>query len=334
MLDLVARAEANAPSNIETASSTAPSPTPSTAAHAMPGSGAPSTIGASARHDRDEPPQRRGRLPRRHRRTPPDRVPADLRPAALREHVRTVADALALLDQTDDLAVNQKRETTGAVTALARATGRTPDSISLRPVEIRPLLRAMAHGPMGASRKRLSDVRSALRAYRLWLEAETYDRAPNILAVLRTAGNRHAGRHAIWPSRRIAPPGDARRVSLPPAQLPEPLLAESLDRFARDLEHVAALHKLARFAGVRIVTLAEGRSANSPSGARAPWVPSISRTSRTGPGAARRDASARAARSASLPTATAWCDGSAPSRAPPWRPGSASFWRSSGRSRT
>ena len=60
MLDLVARAEANAPSNIETASSTAPSPTPSTAAHAMPGSGAPSTIGASARHDRDEPPQRRG----------------------------------------------------------------------------------------------------------------------------------------------------------------------------------------------------------------------------------------------------------------------------------
>jgi DNA invertase Pin-like site-specific DNA recombinase len=36
------------------------------------------------------------------------------------------------------------------------------------------------------------------------------------------------------------------------------VLAESLDRFSRDLEHVAALHKLARFSGVRIVTLAEG----------------------------------------------------------------------------
>lgn len=36
------------------------------------------------------------------------------------------------------------------------------------------------------------------------------------------------------------------------------VLAESLDRFSRDLEHVAAFHKHARFAGVRIVTLAEG----------------------------------------------------------------------------
>ncbi len=36
------------------------------------------------------------------------------------------------------------------------------------------------------------------------------------------------------------------------------LLAESLDRLSRDQEHVAALFKQARFAGVRIVTLAEG----------------------------------------------------------------------------
>ncbi|MCW8087677.1 recombinase family protein [Sabulicella glaciei] len=36
------------------------------------------------------------------------------------------------------------------------------------------------------------------------------------------------------------------------------VLAESLDRLSRDQEHVAALHKQARFAGVRIVTLAEG----------------------------------------------------------------------------
>ncbi|WP_188973749.1 recombinase family protein, partial [Neoroseomonas lacus] len=36
------------------------------------------------------------------------------------------------------------------------------------------------------------------------------------------------------------------------------VLAESLDRFSRDLEHVAAFHKLSIFAGVQIVTLAEG----------------------------------------------------------------------------
>jgi len=35
-------------------------------------------------------------------------------------------------------------------------------------------------------------------------------------------------------------------------------LAESLDRFSRDLEHVAALHKQATYAGVKIFTLAEG----------------------------------------------------------------------------
>jgi site-specific DNA recombinase len=36
------------------------------------------------------------------------------------------------------------------------------------------------------------------------------------------------------------------------------VLAESLDRLSRDQEHVAALHKQARFAEVRVVTLAEG----------------------------------------------------------------------------
>lgn len=35
-------------------------------------------------------------------------------------------------------------------------------------------------------------------------------------------------------------------------------LAESLDRFSRDQEHIAAFYKLAGFAGARIVTLAEG----------------------------------------------------------------------------
>jgi DNA invertase Pin-like site-specific DNA recombinase len=35
------------------------------------------------------------------------------------------------------------------------------------------------------------------------------------------------------------------------------VLAESQDRFSRDLEHVAALYKLAQFKGVRLVTLAE-----------------------------------------------------------------------------
>ncbi len=36
------------------------------------------------------------------------------------------------------------------------------------------------------------------------------------------------------------------------------VLAEGLDRFSRDLEHVAAFHKLAQFSGVRIVTSADG----------------------------------------------------------------------------
>ena len=36
------------------------------------------------------------------------------------------------------------------------------------------------------------------------------------------------------------------------------ILAESLDRFSRDLEHVAAFHKLTVFAGVQVITLAEG----------------------------------------------------------------------------
>lgn len=36
------------------------------------------------------------------------------------------------------------------------------------------------------------------------------------------------------------------------------VLAESLDRFSRDLEHTASLYKLATFHGVQIVTLAEG----------------------------------------------------------------------------
>jgi site-specific DNA recombinase len=36
------------------------------------------------------------------------------------------------------------------------------------------------------------------------------------------------------------------------------VLAESLDRFARDLEFVAALHKLTEYAGVKLLTIADG----------------------------------------------------------------------------
>ena len=36
------------------------------------------------------------------------------------------------------------------------------------------------------------------------------------------------------------------------------VLSEALDRISRDQEHVAAFHKLVRFAGVRLVTLSEG----------------------------------------------------------------------------
>lgn len=164
-MDLFTWADANAASNSEAASSSAPSPTQSTAAHTMPLSDASSTVDATMRCGRDQSrSQRRGRLPRRHCRTVPDWVPAALRPAVLREHVRTAADALAVLDRLEDLTDNQKCEIRSAVAMLARATGRPPDTILLQPVEMRPLLRAMAHGPMGVSRKRLANVRSALRA--------------------------------------------------------------------------------------------------------------------------------------------------------------------------
>ena len=36
------------------------------------------------------------------------------------------------------------------------------------------------------------------------------------------------------------------------------VLAESLDRISRDQEHIAAFYKQTRFAGVRVVTVAEG----------------------------------------------------------------------------
>ena len=38
----------------------------------------------------------------------------------------------------------------------------------------------------------------------------------------------------------------------------EVILAEALDRISRDQEHIAGFHKQASFAGVRVVTLAEG----------------------------------------------------------------------------
>ena len=41
-------------------------------------------------------------------------------------------------------------------------------------------------------------------------------------------------------------------------QRPRPRIGQSLDRFSRDQEHIAAFYKQTTFAGVRIVTLAEG----------------------------------------------------------------------------
>lgn len=47
------------------------------------------------------------------------------------------------------------------------------------------------------------------------------------------------------------------------------VLAEALDRFSRDQEHVAAFHKLAGFASVKVVTLARARSTPCMSASRA-----------------------------------------------------------------
>ena len=47
------------------------------------------------------------------------------------------------------------------------------------------------------------------------------------------------------------------------------VLAEALDRFSRDQEDTAGLFKRLTFAGVRIVTLAEGRSGICTSASRA-----------------------------------------------------------------
>jgi site-specific DNA recombinase len=46
------------------------------------------------------------------------------------------------------------------------------------------------------------------------------------------------------------------------------ILAEALDRLSRDQEHIAALHKLAAYTGVRLVTLSEGEVGSSHVGLR------------------------------------------------------------------
>ena len=50
------------------------------------------------------------------------------------------------------------------------------------------------------------------------------------------------------------------------------VLAESLDRFSRDLEHIAAFYKLCVFHQVRIHTVAEGDISNCTSVSRARWA--------------------------------------------------------------
>ena len=56
----------------------------------------------------------------------------------------------------------------------------------------------------------------------------------------------------VWTTRRICAPEGAREAAF------DVVVAEALDRLSRDQEDVAALFKRLRFAGIRIVTLAEG----------------------------------------------------------------------------
>ena len=53
-------------------------------------------------------------------------------------------------------------------------------------------------------------------------------------------------------------PGYSQLISAIESGLVDIVVAEALDRLSRDMEHVAALFKAARFGGVRIVTLSEG----------------------------------------------------------------------------
>ncbi|HEY2133816.1 MAG TPA: recombinase family protein [Acetobacteraceae bacterium] len=53
------------------------------------------------------------------------------------------------------------------------------------------------------------------------------------------------------------------------------VLAESLDRFSRDMEHIAGFFKQVSFAGARIVTLAEGDVSELHIALRARWAPCI-----------------------------------------------------------
>src|SRR5690349_16752797 len=53
-------------------------------------------------------------------------------------------------------------------------------------------------------------------------------------------------------------PGFQALLEMVRGQRVDVVLAESLDRFSRDQEHIAGFFKQARYAGVRVVTLAEG----------------------------------------------------------------------------
>ena len=84
----------------------------------------------------------------------------------------------------------------------------------------------------------------------------------------------------------------AARISGAPAALRdgvfESYLAESLDRFSRDQEHIAAFYKQVTFAGVRIVTLAEGEVSELHIGLKGTMGALYSRTSPIKQGVASR----------------------------------------------
>lgn len=87
------------------------------------------------------------------------------------------------------------------------------------------------------------------------------------------------------------------------------VLSESLDRLSRDQEHVAAFHKAAQFAGVRIVTLSEGEISELHVGLKgtmgALYLKDLADKTRRGP-----EGRVRQGRSGGdCPMATAWCVG-------------------------
>jgi site-specific DNA recombinase len=106
-------------------------------------------------------------------------------------------------------------------------------------------MRAVIYARYSSENQREASIDDQIRVCRSWLEREGWD----LTQVYRDMAV--SGATALRPAYQ-ALLRDARESSF------EIIVAESLDRLSRDQEDIAALHKRMSFAGIRLVTLAEG----------------------------------------------------------------------------